>query len=169
MFVLAVEARNSTVKAIRVANAGVSSSATSGWVGAGAFDSLATIRAYAPDLTIINLGINDARLPLAAATYRSRLETIVAAADDSGDIVVQSVVPSGTSTNPDPAYEALYRDETLDLFLDSAGAISYIDIMARYGSYAIANPLGWYYDTIHPATAGYADTAGAARQFIQAV
>lgn len=110
--IVSVEPWHSTVKRVRVANAGVAGATTTAWVdpksGAGSPN---CIRAYAPDLTIINLGINDAFTPLAVETYLANIQTLIDVASETGDVLIHLPVPiMSTADATRLANEPLYGD-----------------------------------------------------------
>jgi len=164
VYILGVDAYLSTAKNIRVGNAGVSGSTSTGWVNGGGFSPMNAIKSYAPDLTILMLGINDATAPLSTASHTLYIEQIIDAAKVSGDVLVLSVVPSSDSR---AAQEALYRDA------DKASAVAkgagFIDIYARFNTHAAASALGFMSDAAHPNNLGYGDIAGAVFSTLSAV
>lgn len=153
VFVVGVEPylASGTARSIRVGNAGSSGSDTTTWTDAsqGAYGGVASIRAYAPDLTIFNLQNNDAAAGLAVATHRSQLQALVTAAQVSGDVILMSTNPSATD-----ATSTLERQYTADekAAFTSAG---YLDYLAVCGSWTRYNGLGYVYDDLHPNAKGY--------------
>jgi lysophospholipase L1-like esterase len=151
---------------IRVNNWGVSGTKTSDW--ATALGSTAAIQAYAPDLTVIMLGINDAlNGPVTPATYLANLQTVITAAQASGDVILMSVVPSNPANSPDPTgSEAAYQAAT-QTFAASL-KVPYVDVLSRFGSYAVGSANGIYADNLHLNNLGYADLAQAVYKTITA-
>lgn len=158
VFIVAVEPRLvSSGGVIRVANAGASGSSTTTWTAfssgnpANAYNGPVAIKAYAPDLTIINLQINDANNGggLAVATHRSQLQTLVTAAQVSGDVILVSCNPSQAD-----AVSSLERQYTADekTTFTSCG---YIDYLAACGSWTRFNGLGYVNDSLHQNAKGY--------------
>lgn len=178
--IIGVEPSLSTVSKIRVANAGVGSTTTAGWTttttttttlnagvgtttGIGPFDSIA---AYAPDVSLIRLGINDAAsLAMPVKTYLANLLVLANIAKATGDVIISSPTP----VQPEPpavgniiaGYAAALPAFCL------ANGFAYIPQFERWGGlggYAALNPTGFYFDTLHPSATGYADigTADAA-------
>lgn len=153
-----VEFYDSTRKTVRWGNAGLPSTLTSHWAADGAtYQSLPNIRAYAPDLALISLGINDAYGSISKASYKTNLTAIVQAAKASGDVVLVSVPPS-TDASP-MALEAQYRDAAREV-AQLTGSV-FVDIFGRWGSWAAANAKGYMYDGRHPSDTGYQDIAQA--------
>lgn len=157
VYIVGVEAYLSTQSAVRVANGGVSSSATGTWKNDTGWHSLPIIRKYQPDMSIIMLGINDAAVPVSVATWTANMQAIISACQASGDVMLMSVVPSFT-TGYAP-YEVQYQAAAQQLAL--INGCSLIDIYGRFGSWALANAAGWMYDDKHPQPQGYSDIAAA--------
>lgn len=103
--VVGIEPYLSTTRKVRVGNAGASGSTTTDWVTlyqgllANTYGGLDSIKAYAPHLTIIDLGINNAVAPdTTAATFSSQLQQIIAAAQVSGDVILKTMLPSNAAS-----------------------------------------------------------------------
>jgi lysophospholipase L1-like esterase len=150
--IFGIEAWSSTAKRVRVANAGVGMSMTTGWADNSPSGSLAAIKKYAPDLTIINLGINDAAHgPLSAATFNANLQAICAACEISGDVIIQTMYPSGDSTAH--GYELEYVGEMRKIAAArGCGLFDYWSSLAGVHATPFSSGDDW-----HPNTAGYAD------------
>lgn len=158
VFILGVEPYSSTTRRVRMANAGVPATSTVGWVNnSDNYGPLKAIDAYAPDLTIISLGLNDAPTPTSDAAFTANLTTLVTHARTSGDVMFMTFPPpfSDSGDTARAGYTADYY-----ALADSLG-VPVIDVNARFVSYAAANPLGYYFDTLHPTTLGYGDIAQA--------
>jgi len=158
VFIIGIEGRLSTQNAIRVGNVGVSSARTSHWATGGGYAGTDAVKAYAPDLSIIMLGINDAA-GVPTATFSANLATLATACAVSGDVILMSVVPSQSGSGASPTEEAAFQAATQSLAL-TAG-YGYIDIFTRFESWTTANANGWMYDGKHPTHLGYADIANA--------
>lgn len=165
VFILGVDSYVAATKTIRIGGAGVSNSTTDLWRTDVSYVSLNSVRAYAPDLTFIMLGINDA-LAYSTAQVQTYLSSIITAAQVSGDVCLLSVIPS-RSPDRDPSIEDGYRVMTKALAV--AKGCSFIDIFARFGDYATANGRGFMYDGIHANPAGYADIAAAVQAALMTV
>lgn len=152
--IMGIDAYLAADRKIRVSNAGVSGSSSTDWVGA---SSLSGITTYAPDLTVLMLGINDARQQRSTEGYIANLRTIIQTASASGDVLLMSMVPSGEAVTID--YETEYRAHLLPLALELG--CGYIDIFDRFGTYATSSALGLMSDVVHPNALGAADIAGA--------
>lgn len=155
IFIVAVEPRLTSGTRVRVSNAGVSSVQTSHWTAnSTTTGGIPLIQAYAPDLTIISLGIVDAgKIPAAtAATIATDLKTIGAAAAISGDVIIMTPpVPNTATTN----------SANLANYVPSMNlpAFAVADLYKRCGSYSLWNALGMMNDSLHPNNLGYQDIA----------
>lgn len=163
VYILYIDSYNSADRQIRVLQAGVPSSQSNNWAQTINANSLETIGALAPDLTVFMIGINDSRFssgPVSVASYVASVTAVVNRAKLSGDVILMSVVPSNpNSTTYSAAQESLYRDATRQLAIDTG--CGYIDIWGRFVSFAVANAAGWMNDDVHPKEFGYADIARA--------
>ena len=148
--VLGVDAYVSTLNSVRVSNWGVSGSLSNTWAN-GPY-SLDGISGYAPDLTIVMLGINDANDALPVETWKANIAAIVAEAKKSGDVILMSVAPSDPATSA-LSYEQQYRDASpaLAASLD----VPFLDMFGKIGSYSSDR----YSDSLHPNARGHADMA----------
>lgn len=157
--VLGVDAYLSTTPKVRVGNAGKSGSTTAQWGDAqgvtSGSGSSACIRAYAPDLTLVMLGINDSIAGVTEATWTANITKTINAGKASGSVILMSTVPSGPSVTT--AGQIAYRNASLALA--KTLGVGYIDVYARFGSYATAQPFGFYADETHPNAVGYSDMA----------
>ena len=162
--ILGIEPFLSTAKKVRFGNAGVSgSNATIGWINNDfPISSLASITAYAPDLTIIMLGINDAGNSYPATTLSSAISTLITTAKASGDVILMTPVPSQNA--PYTTFEALYV--TAYKTLANANSVPLIELNGRWGA---AYQSGAMTDSLHPNDYGYADMASAVASLLTRV
>jgi len=159
---LGIEVWDSTVPAIDIVQAGWHGSKIGGWASVVASTTpwipVNFIPTLAPDLTVINLTINDSNAPTALATYQAQMQVLITAAKTTGDVLLVAGAPSDT---------AFATNGTLDRFVDvlrllaRTNGCGLLDIPARWGSYAAANPLFPYSDLLHPGAVGYQDIAQA--------
>jgi lysophospholipase L1-like esterase len=98
VYVIDIITRKAATKQVLFGNAGRPSSTTTQWNQTGAFGSLTLIADAAPDLSIITLGINDARTAVSVATYITNMSAIIAAAQASGDVVLVTPPPPSDAT-----------------------------------------------------------------------
>lgn len=161
VFVLGVEAYDSaTPNKVRIMGAGVGGSRATDWAtgtNTNLFGSLALIKAIAPDLTIISLGVNDGAAETPTATVNVAIDTIAAAAAISGDVLQMSAVPHDGPTILD-SYNTAFK----------ASGRPYVDLQARWG-YNGQTLQFLTVDNTHPNAIGYGDMATAvARHLIDA-
>lgn len=161
VYVVGVEPVLSAQPQILMGNAGVNGSTTTQWATSGNYGGLQFIEAVAPDLTIISLGINDASVPVAVSTVIANLQAIITAAQISGDVVLETMIPSQTGT----AYtnELIYVPQYANLA--QMNNLLFLDIFARFGSSwnaALMNAS----TPLHPNDLGYWDWAQAESEVI---
>jgi len=165
-YVAGIVAYLSTTPAIDFIQCGYSGAQASAFVGTSlVWSPQNAIVAFAPDLTVIMLTINDSNAGTALATYQSNLQATITSAQASGDVILASGVPSNTT----PA-----TNGTLDTYIQvvyslaAANGCAVFDLKKRWGSYAIVNPVMPYYDNLHPKTLGYQDVAAGFYQMLAA-
>jgi len=155
-YISCIEPRNSSVAQIRVGNAGVGSSKASDWVlNPTSFGAPKFINVFAPHLTIIQLGINDAAgTTPSVATFTANLQTLITSAKVSGDVIIATSIASNGlpylthQTNYNAAMQTLAETNNC----------GFVDIYTRLGGvYSASNTL--YFDGLHPSSAGYWDIA----------
>lgn len=157
--IIGVEPSLSTSRKVRVGNAGLSGSTTVDWLtyyqgsSANDYGGLGAVKAYAPDLTIVDLGINDANaLAAPVAEYISRLQTIVTTAKMSGDVIIKTMIPSQA-----PAVAALEAQ-----YVEAVKALGHpvIDQFSRVSPFAAYHAAGMMNsDGLHGTDLGYLDVA----------
>lgn len=161
--IMFIDAYNVNTPRIRVANLGVpgAQASTMASTAGGALGSIASIQAYAPvvDAWVINLGINDSTHNIGAGAFLTNLAPVIAACKASpADIYLCSCIPSQVV-----GLEAAYA-QALPAFCAQNG-YGFIDLFNRWGGqngYAKLQPLGFYFDTVHPSQfIGYPDVARA--------
>ncbi len=118
----------------------------------------------APDLTIINLTINDINNQTATvAQYQAALQTMVTQALVSGDCVLMIGNPCNTAAWTGGVIAPQYQAAVYAVA--AASNIAVVDLTARWTSYAVTNPIMAYGDAgvgaLHPSTVGNADIARA--------
>ncbi len=154
-------AYDSTVSQIEVMNAGISGATTGTWVAAAnAASPLLALQAYAPDLTIIQLGTNDMApaVNISASAYAANLSAIITAAKQSGDCILEIPTEPSAASAGYPnygAYAAVARDAGT-----SAGCVV-VDHGTRLGNWASSSAGGFMFDGVHETANGYADEARA--------
>lgn len=165
--ILAIEPSLSSQTKVRIGMAGLSGAATSNFISnTNPQSALGTQAAYAADLTIINLGANDASASVSAATLYANLSAIISEALLSGDVILQTMPPSNKApyTAYEPSYQAVY------LALSRAFKVPIVDIWSRFGG--VFQPNYMYVDgtfNVHPNVEGYWDIATAFEVFLDSV
>jgi lysophospholipase L1-like esterase len=160
--IVGIEPYDSTAIGVRIGNAGRNGATTEDW----ATDvlniaSIASIKAYAPDLTILSLGINDASFSVTPATFQTNMTTIITAAQVSGDVLLW--VPHATSDPGESTiqtYRAVYPD------IAAASGCGLIDMHARFGPRS-GNATAWWSDTHHLTYLGHLDMADAILAYLR--
>jgi lysophospholipase L1-like esterase len=158
---IGIDAYLSTQLGLRVGNTGIPGVGTSAnWDTTGAGQAIACIEAYAPALTVIELGADDTELgsPPSASQFITNVSGVVTAAQASGDVMFWTDPLPSTSSGYD-VNQAIYNQAILTYA--SANNIGVVDIGTRFGLYTVWNANGFAYDNIHPNQLGYADIAGA--------
>lgn len=161
VYILGIEPYAEGASRIRVANAGASGTTTGDWVAKSGSGELATddwnvftfLPLYAPDLTIIDLGINDASsVPVAA--YVANMQRLANAAHAAGSAVLfKTMIPSG-GAEPRPTRETEY---VAALKTQMSPRYPVLDLFTHYGSFARNNARGWMADTLHGEDRMYQD------------
>jgi lysophospholipase L1-like esterase len=154
VYILGIDAYDSSKNRISVINAGWGSSQTPDWTGVISVSGTSPYQ-LGQDLTIICLGINDCNVGTSVSVFQANLQQIITAAQAAGDVAIM------TFTQSDPAYPGLAPAATQDAFnqairgLAVANDIPLVDVYARWQSFAVSNAVGLYYDHIHPNGQGY--------------
>ena len=153
----------STKKTVNVLNMGWSGArcSTTYWTGTtGNYNPLATLSAYAPDLTIIMLGVNDAVDGTSQAAFAAQLTVLANQALTTGDVLL--VIPPPTDPTGTPVATLVAQTAIVAAYYQVGAALglNIIDLNARWVSYAVSNAVGFYYtDKVHPVQIGYQDIA----------
>ena len=166
IYIIGVEPWDSTRPRIRVGNAGSSGSTTTGWVApqpsvGDAWNVFSFLKAFKPDLTIIDLGINDANpaSPLAVATFLANMKRLAdAAAAEGSAVLFKTMIPSGGERYGREAeyVEALKGITPRRAVLDVFNHYSYERNVAR----------GWMNDSAHGNDGLYADEGDRVAEFL---
>ena len=156
-WVAGIDAYNSAAKEVAVWNLGASGAKVADVRNAGSGFSFAfCLPKLAPDLTIIDLTINDWAPPTNLASYTADMQALIAAALSTGDVILMTGVPSSTSSAT-AVNQAAFVSANYDLA--KANGIPLIDLSYRWTDYTTSNALGMYYDSLHPSARGYSDVA----------
>ncbi len=151
VFILGVEFYDSTnPNTVRVLPAGVGGSQATQWANlntANQFGGRAFIKAVAPDLTVVSLGINDAAAGRTGSQVMADVTTLAGDAAVSGDVLLMSAFPHPSASTVDDVNAAYF-----------ASTYAYLDLAWRYGY----NMMAWGLmtsDQTHPNALGYSDAA----------
>lgn len=158
VFIMSINAYDSSNKTLEIMNAGYSGAqstdindSTYSW------SPLNAIPFYDPDLTLLMLGINDWNGlggVVSAAQYKINMQAIIDAT--TGDIAICTPVPTRNSKTLLTTQQT-YVDKMHELAVENN--ITIIDIFAEWVSWEISDPLGRYFDDVHPSASGYTDMA----------
>ena len=132
-------------------------------------DGVAFMESVYADLVILNVGINDWDAAVTAATYTTNVQALITAikTGSSADILMMTPPPTNTTSASTTAQQNLI---TAMYSLAQSNNIPLVDIWARWQSYAVAQPLGFYADTFtHPNALGYSDLAQAIKNVLLGV
>lgn len=133
VYILAVEPSLSTVKKVRVGGAGVQGTTAADWANDPTyFGAIPCIKAYAPHLTFICLGINSALVPETTPNFISNMQALITAAQISGDVILVTAPRSGDSRlSVELAYETALRALGLPILEFGAHMVSYAAYQAQ--------------------------------------
>lgn len=154
VFIVGVDRYSSTTKKVLVGNAGVGGSNSNSWIQDLTFGGVPFITTYAPDLTIISLGINDATTSVDANTYAINIQTLITAAKLSGDVILMSMPPSSGGA-PYSTFEPQYVAKLA--LLAASNNCYFIDTFTMFGGVWNATFMN---DQFHPNDLGYQTIAG---------
>jgi lysophospholipase L1-like esterase len=150
---------NSTEAGVDIYNGGWRGSTSGDWnVTTNPWSSRNWINFLAPDLTIINLGINDWRdNVLAASDYETNIQAFITEAKETGDCVIQLPFPSATTGSANNFASQAVQDSFRAYLLSLAESndCPYIDTQELFGSHAQASIDGYVTDALHSNTPGY--------------
>lgn len=170
VFIMAMAVRDSTVPRVEVYNMGSSGYTAAAYVAATAGPAgsvLTSLPIVAPDVTIIDLTINDINLlNESPALYTTNIQSLITAGLLTGDVILMNGPPGGTPnfTNglASPYVAALYA-------LALSNNIPLIDLQTRWISYAAMQLVMPYTDAataqLHPGPVGYNDMGAAMSLF----
>jgi lysophospholipase L1-like esterase len=154
VYILGIQAYNSSTKCVEVLNMGRSggrasqatSSNTEPW------DALNALPLFAPDLTVINLTINEWLNAGTVDAWKIHMQQIIDVAKTTGDVILMAGVPSKINQAA-LAYQSSFAAAAGELA--AANGLPFLDVFGRFGSQESISSL--YTDDIHPNGAGYAD------------
>jgi lysophospholipase L1-like esterase len=156
-YIAAIHAYRNDIGQVAILNAGHSGmQAGNDFISVRTWSNVPAISVIAPHLTVIALTINDSNNAVSLSSYRAGIQSAITAAKLSGDVLLATGCPSGTSQA---------TDRTLDNYIFAlqdlavTNDIGLINFKDYFGSYATSNALGLYDDTLHLTPGGYASYA----------
>lgn len=160
LYIIGVEAYDSSKKWLDVINAGVPAITTLlAATNNAAYSPVASgISGIAPNLTIISLGLNDLNTGKLLGTSRVNMQTIIAACVAAGSDVLLATFNPGQITGSFTAANQLAYNQMV-YGLAAANNIPIVDSYNRMGSYNVNNANGLAFDSLHLTAAGYSDYA----------
>lgn len=164
-FVLGIDAYDSATKQVSCWNGGWLSATAANWNGqVGLFAPMLALRDYlVPDLTIIDLGINNWSASADPTQFKSDMSNMLSIIRPTLDVVLKTPIPTqATATSLDTQRKFIQATYELAEAYDCP----LVDCFTRWGSYEEANPLGFYNDDKHGSAIGYNDIASALHRAI---
>lgn len=155
LYLLAIIAYDSTTPAIDIIQAGVYGATSANWNSTGqAWHPILMFPTLLADLTIDQLTINDSNGGTTPATYTTNMQAVITAELLSGDVILESGIPSNTTQATNGTLAAIIAALRA---LAVGNKLPFFDINARWTSYVVTNPIMPYFDLLHATTVGYAD------------
>jgi lysophospholipase L1-like esterase len=144
------EVWDSTIPSVQFFNAGGSGGTVSDLVtNANVLQGVGCITTFAPDLTIIVIGINDITAGTTESSFKTSLQTAINTARLSGDVILCSPTPTTQSAVAQQVFSGYTRD------LANLNGCSFVDLNYLMGPNSRADTLGWKANGNHPSAAGY--------------
>lgn len=160
IYINGIEAYDNSKKWVSVINAGWRGSTASSWnQSASLYNPIPAISVVAPNLTLINLSINDWNAGTAISTYIANIQAVITAALATGDVILVTANPSQTPFSGDATQSAQQQYVTALYGLAASNNLVLIDLFSRWGTWTSSNSLGMNYDNLHPNQLGYNDMA----------
>ena len=170
-YILGIDCYNAATKEVSVWNLGACAWDTSYWTApagaTGVYSPLSALQFIAPSLTIIGLGVNDAYRGITSGT-QTRLQSIITAAQASGDVLLKTPVPAATSFAT--AANQLAVQQAHYALAQSLG-LPLIDLSYRFVNWAdvVADGYNAGDNIVHQNAKGYADTGNALADLLMGV
>jgi lysophospholipase L1-like esterase len=169
-FIAGIDAYDSTQRRVSQVVAGQSAATIANLTNGDSTSSplypLNAVTTYAPDLTILNEGINDAIQATVITAYSASMQLMISKALQSGDVILMVPHPVSTSS-ASAAVQAAIRDAIYALAAANGG-LPVVDLTERFVDYASASAAGWMSDSWHCNAAGYWDEAQAIARVLAA-
>jgi lysophospholipase L1-like esterase len=156
-FIYGVDARLSTAATLRIGNVGSAGATSLSWITAfnASPSGASMITTYAPDVSLIGMGINDMNTGVPVSTFLANMATLANACKISGDVIFWSDVPFTTADQPvsvQTAYVTAFKA------FAAANGYGFLDTYTAWGTaskFPILNAAGYYADNlIHPSISG---------------
>jgi lysophospholipase L1-like esterase len=146
---------NNEVQVINLGEAGIRAD---NYLGAGNYAHAPALAVLQPNLSVINLGINDCRDVTPNITlYTSKMQSIINTCKLYGDVVLATPNPISGAPNSE-SYYAVIRE------LAITNSLNLLDYSIEMGTdWSVPNAAGLMGDTLHPKQAGYMVEANIAK------
>lgn len=164
--IVGIDCYNSAVPAVSVLVSAKGGTVVNYWATGGSAYNVSQSAVWdllAPDMTFIDLTINDWNANSQAGTnpttFTTDTQTLITLAKRTGDAGLLVGNPSATPGfgNATAAVQAVY--EAIYQSLAQSNSAMFYDQIYRLGSYTLANPNGYYYDSLHLTGMGQMDIA----------
>lgn len=167
-YLLGIVAWDSTIPAIDIITCGMWGATSADFANTANFWNPGSANAMTflgQDAAILQFTINDSNGGLSQLpAYQTNMTAVVGALKSTGDLLIESGIPSNTSQATDGVTLAAFVATCQNLA--AVNGCNFLDIGARYGSYATANALGWMFDSVHANAVGYQDVAQAEASYL---
>ena len=154
VWILGVEPSLSTTSQILVGNMGLPGQSAATWISGGFYYSngQSLLTKYAPDLTIISLGVNDATAGQAVSQFSTNLASLITTAQAAGDVILLTPPPQSSGT-VNPLLQQYVQSAYYPLA--SQFGVPLVDWFNRFNGVNNSNFMG----AIHPNNVGYWDAS----------
>lgn len=155
-FLMGITAYNSAAPGVDIIQIGSNGAmaATFGGTGGSSWQNSNPLSVLAPDLTIIDLTVNDSNAVTSLAAYQTSMQNIITAAKATGDVLLVAGPPSNTAQATNGT---LAQFIAVNRSLAASNNVPFLDITTRWVSYAVTNPAMPYFDSLHPGAVAYQD------------
>lgn len=162
IYILAVQAYDSTRKGVDIIHSGGSGNSMSSLqASVNPWDALPFVNYLQPDLTVVNLAINNWILNVDLNLFRTQLQTSIDyfKANDLNVIFVTGLPTQVDWVGPNGVIPLTKQLQYVDIIKDicKANSVVCLDSFNRFGSQEVALADGFYTDYTHPNYSGYYD------------
>lgn len=169
VYIIGIVPRLTTAKKVEILNIAAGSYTIGDLAGsAGDFTTGGVIDNIAAHLSIIDIGINDRRLAAYTSAFDTGLQTLITRCKATGDVIL--CLPSASSLTAS-AYTTQANQDAFDDAITRLAASNGCMLFSKrnlLGTYEVAQPLGWYSDTLHPSVDAYGAIAMDLAQYVLA-